>query len=82
MNPEVDLEGSTSSGLHTQSLEEGGKDNSFDTNSIEDTNGAPASLPRSLAQDGGLQAWSAVAGAFCCLFVSFGWINSPSKTAK
>jgi hypothetical protein len=25
--------------------------------------------------DGGLRAWLVVAGAFCCLFVSFGWIN-------
>ncbi|GIJ92429.1 hypothetical protein Asppvi_011411 [Aspergillus pseudoviridinutans] len=25
--------------------------------------------------DGGLQAWSVVAGSFLCLFVSFGWVN-------
>ena len=25
--------------------------------------------------DGGLAAWSVVAGAFCCVFCSFGWIN-------
>ncbi|KAJ5105041.1 MFS transporter asaE [Penicillium alfredii] len=25
--------------------------------------------------DGGLQAWLTVLGGFCCLFVSFGWIN-------
>ncbi|KAF1985775.1 monocarboxylate transporter [Aulographum hederae CBS 113979] len=25
--------------------------------------------------DGGMQAWLVVAGGFCCLFVSFGWIN-------
>jgi hypothetical protein len=25
--------------------------------------------------DGGLEAWSVVAGGFCVLFVSFGWIN-------
>lgn len=30
----------------------------------------PSSFP-----DGGLQAWLAVSGAFCCLFCSFGWIN-------
>ncbi|RDW63988.1 hypothetical protein BP5796_10490 [Coleophoma crateriformis] len=30
----------------------------------------PADFP-----DGGLEAWLVVAGAFCCLFVSFGWIN-------
>ena len=35
----------------------------------------PASFP-----DGGLQAWLAVSGAFCCLFCSFGWING--KTAN
>jgi len=25
--------------------------------------------------DGGLKAWLVVAGAFCCFFCSFGWIN-------
>ena len=30
----------------------------------------PSSFP-----DGGLEAWLAVSGAFCCLFCSFGWIN-------
>lgn len=30
----------------------------------------PASFP-----DGGFEAWSVVVGAWCCLFVSFGWIN-------
>ncbi|MCJ1376027.1 hypothetical protein MMC20_007265 [Loxospora ochrophaea] len=30
----------------------------------------PSSFP-----DGGFEAWMVVAGAFCCLFVSFGWIN-------
>ncbi|MCJ1471509.1 hypothetical protein MMC13_000149 [Lambiella insularis] len=30
--------------------------------------------PRSFP-DGGLQAWLVVFGGFCCMFVSFGWIN-------
>lgn len=30
----------------------------------------PKSFP-----DGGLEAWSVILGAFCCLFCSFGWIN-------
>ncbi|KAI9666624.1 MAG: hypothetical protein M1821_004560 [Bathelium mastoideum] len=30
----------------------------------------PADFP-----DGGAKAWSVVAGGWCCLFVSFGWIN-------
>ena len=30
----------------------------------------PSSFP-----DGGLEAWLVVFGGFCCLFVSFGWIN-------
>lgn len=25
--------------------------------------------------DGGLEAWSVVAGGFCAVFASFGWIN-------
>jgi hypothetical protein len=30
----------------------------------------PADFP-----DGGFEAWLVVAGGWCCLFVSFGWIN-------
>lgn len=36
---------------------------------------AAGSAPPSLPPDGGLQAWLVVVGAFCSLFVSFGWIN-------
>jgi len=28
------------------------------------------------APDGGMDAWLVVFGAWCCSFVSFGWINS------
>ncbi|KAL8721349.1 MAG: hypothetical protein Q9225_001961 [Loekoesia sp. 1 TL-2023] len=35
----------------------------------------PSSFP-----DGGLHAWLAVSGAFCCLFSSFGWINFLLRT--
>lgn len=31
----------------------------------------PADFP-----DGGLEAWLVIVGAWCCLFVSFGWITS------
>lgn len=37
----------------------------------------PASFP-----DGGLKAWLAVSGAFCCLFCSFGWINCEMTLYK
>ena len=30
--------------------------------------------------DGGLAAWLVVAGAFCCVFCSFGWINCEITT--
>ncbi|KAL5360191.1 hypothetical protein BJX96DRAFT_175060 [Aspergillus floccosus] len=38
---------------------------------------APESMPWHPSQypDGGLQAWLVVAGAFCCVFCRFGWIN-------
>ena len=36
---------------------------------------APAGFDPSSFPDGGLEAWLAVSGAFCCLFCSFGWIN-------
>lgn len=38
--------------------------------------GPPAPGP---PPDGGRQAWMAVVGAFCGLFVSFGWINCKSR---
>jgi hypothetical protein len=31
--------------------------------------------------DGGFQAWSVLAGASCCLFCSFGWLNCWSNSA-
>ncbi|KAJ5574608.1 monocarboxylate permease [Penicillium hetheringtonii] len=39
------------------------------------TAGPPAPSPPGPPPDGGLQAWLTVLGAFCGLFVSFGWIN-------
>jgi hypothetical protein len=30
--------------------------------------------------DGGTKAWLVVAGGFCCLFCSFGWINCKSRS--
>lgn len=35
----------------------------------------PVSAPPSPPPDGGFRAWSAVAGGFCAMFVSLGWIN-------
>jgi hypothetical protein len=40
-----------------------------------DTTGPGGALHPDSYPDGGAQAWMAVLGAFCCLFVSFGWIN-------
>ena len=37
----------------------------------------PSSFP-----DGGLEAWLAVSGAFCCLFCSFGWINGNTTSCR
>jgi len=39
---------------------------------------APIQSNRSLAPEGGLEAWLVVLGAWCCSFCSFGWINSES----
>ncbi|KAL4862044.1 hypothetical protein BDV12DRAFT_50217 [Aspergillus spectabilis] len=36
---------------------------------------APNSPPPDAPPDGGLRAWSTVVGAFCGMFVSFGWIS-------
>ncbi|KAF5990111.1 monocarboxylate transporter [Fusarium bulbicola] len=41
---------------------------------IEDTN-PEQPKPRNEFPDGGLKAWTVVIGAFCGLFVSFGWTN-------
>lgn len=44
-----------------------------------DAASAPSRPPApGLPPDGGLQAWMVVVGAFCGLFVSFGWINCKS----
>ena len=46
---------------------------------------APPGFDPSSFPDGGLEAWLAVSGAFCCLFCSFGWINgnsSPHPTSQ
>lgn len=37
---------------------------------------APSPMDPSQFPDGGMKAWLTVIGSFCCLFVSFGWINS------
>lgn len=39
---------------------------------------APATPAIGPPPDGGAQAWLVVLGAFCGLFVSFGWINCKS----
>ena len=39
---------------------------------------APAGFDPSSFPDGGMEAWLAVSGAFCCLFCSFGWINGKT----
>lgn len=36
----------------------------------------PPAMDPSQFPDGGTKAWLTVLGGFCCLFVSFGWINS------
>jgi hypothetical protein len=40
---------------------------------------APTIFDPSSFPDGGLEAWLVVLGGFCCLFVSFGWINCMSN---
>lgn len=42
------------------------------------TGPAPATPAIGPPPDGGTQAWLVVLGAFCGLFVSFGWINCTS----
>jgi len=37
----------------------------------------PAAFP-----DGGLEAWLVVAGGFCSVFASFGWINCETPTTS
>ena len=40
--------------------------------------GPPAFNPADFP-DGGSKAWLVVAGGWCCLFISFGWINCQSR---
>lgn len=41
----------------------------------QDESATPATPEPGPPPDGGAKAWSTVLGAFCGLFVSFGWIN-------
>lgn len=45
-----------------------------DVPSVQPPASAPAG-PSSPPPDGGFKAWATVVGGWCCLFVSFGWIN-------
>ena len=51
------------------------------TSSLREQGRSPARLAHanpwdpSQFPDGGAAAWLVVAGAFCCVFCSFGWIN-------
>lgn len=38
---------------------------------------APGELP----PQNGLQAWLTILGGFCCLFVSFGWVNCKLRSS-
>jgi hypothetical protein len=42
---------------------------------VESTSPNPDNFP-----DGGLQAWMVVAGGFCSIFCSFGWINCEQRS--
>jgi hypothetical protein len=52
-------------------MEKGNTSYDDDENQMHISSGPdPAAFP-----DGGFQAWLAVAGGFCTIFASFGWIN-------
>lgn len=61
----------------------GAMEPSCNNNDVENKNGLterPSNLrtdPNAFP-DGGLEAWTVVAGGFCALFVTFGWINCES----
>ena len=56
--------------------EELSTDSSVDrSRDVEATPATPSPTDPSSFPDGGKQAWTTVAGGFCALFVSFGWIN-------
>jgi hypothetical protein len=50
-------------------------DDTRDVEKQDDRATKVASTDPSAFPDGGLEAWTVVLGAFCTLFVSFGWIN-------
>jgi hypothetical protein len=59
-------------------------DHSNEPRQVAPTGPDPAAFP-----DGGFDAWMAVAGGFCTIFASFGWINcrptafdSPYQVSK
>lgn len=77
------------SGQVNDDMEKGARENDKPTDQGASTEPGseksdPASAPSgpsALAPppDGGFQAWMVVVGAFCGLFVSFGWINCKSS---
>jgi hypothetical protein len=49
--------------------------NNSNNNNIEKNDAIPRGQDPSVFPDGGFEAWFAVAGGFCTIFASFGWIN-------
>jgi hypothetical protein len=50
----------------------------YDNNQTHVSTGPDPNAP----PDGGFQAWLAVAGGFCTVFASFGWINCKKQSSK
>jgi hypothetical protein len=51
-----------------------------DNNDNQKSDVYPVGQDPSVFPDGGFDAWFAVAGGFCTIFASFGWINCTSRS--
>lgn len=49
---------------------------------LEKPRDAVESAPPAMHPEEGMRAWAVVAGAYCALFVSFGWINCTSSSSS
>lgn len=61
---------------HSHSQGQAASDSSMDNSNVEAKHNEVVTRQDTSAQlDSSIRAWTVVAGAWCCLFVSFGWVN-------
>lgn len=60
---------------HSHSRGPATSDSSMDNSNVEAKHDEIVTRDTAAELDSGIRAWTVVAGAWCCLFVGFGWVN-------